>query len=148
MATNDVSRKILIIGGQRVPASGSTTFAEVTLPDRGTITVGNGGNRCWNRNKDKGADLVVHTYIHEPAYAVLGALLAAQDGAVARDASPPPLSFYYNDLDTGTVVQAANCVITKAAVPTAAKESPEVTFELSLESVTSAQGAGVSRVPV
>lgn len=148
MATNDVSRKILILGGRRVPVSGSTTFSEITQPDRGTTTVGNSGNRCWNANKDTGADMTIHTYQHEPAYGVLGAIVAAQDAAVGLNAPPPPLSFWYTDLDTGTVVQASNATVTKSAVVTGAKESPEVTFELTLFGATFKQGVTVPVVPV
>lgn len=130
LGVNDVQRKVLILGSNRVPVSGQGVFASLVTPERVTLTEDNSGIAVISRSTVRTSVLTVNTSQYVPAAAVLGAMYAAQEAAF-NAGTFEGFAFQYTDLDAGTKVTAQKCVIVKGADVVGQREDGDVTWTIA-----------------
>lgn len=130
LGVNNVQNKVLVLGGNRIPVSGQGVFCTLATPPRVTLTEDNSGIAVISRSTVRTTLLTVNTSQYVPAAGALGAMYAMQEAAF-NAGTFEGFPFQYTDLDAGTKVTAAKCVILKGADVVGQREDADVTWEIA-----------------
>jgi hypothetical protein len=136
LAVTDINRVFLSIGGRIVPPGGQSNWITFTPPPEGTSTVGNSGLGVFALNPDTTETVQITTSQNEACAAVLGQVYTQQKTAQALRQGFSGFTFRYQDLNTGTLVEAQACVFTQAPSTVADRTDQDVSWTLTLYSVT------------
>ena len=148
LAVTDINREYLTIGGRVVPPGGQSNWITFTPPPEGTSTVGNSGLGVFAFNPDTTETVQITTSQNEPCAAILGQLYAQQKIAQALRQGFTGFPFRYQSLNTGTLVEAQACVFTQAPSTVADRTDQDVSYTLTLYSVSRTLSPTVPTVAV
>lgn len=142
MATNDVTRNLLSIGGLIAAPSGEDSWLTFTFPPSLAATyVGNDGQMVPSISPDRSAQVEVTCSPYSDLHQQLGALLRRQE-AQAQAGAFDGFPFSYLGAN-GDRCDSARCFIEQAPAMNAQRSSADVTWQLRLgECTRSFAGSG------
>jgi len=136
LAVTDINREFLTIGGRVVPPGGQSNWITFTPPPEGTSTVGNSGLGVFAFNPDTTETVQITMSQNEACAAILGQLYAQQKAAQAVRNGFSGFTLRYQSLNTGTLVEAQAAVFTQAPSTVVDRTDQDVSYTLTLYSVT------------
>lgn len=136
LAVTDINRELVALGGRVIPPGGQSNWITFTFPVEGTSTVGNSGTGVFALNPDSTATVQITASQNEPAAAVLGQLYAQQKAAQALRGGFQGFPFRYQSLNNGTIVEAQAAVFTQAPATVVDRTDQDVSYTLTLYTVS------------